>query len=637
MRALSPAYAQIKQLRSSGQCDAAIAMLRAHPPAGDNDAFEAVVCLFVCGDLESALNVCSTHNWREPWAVGIAGALAESLRGTDVSRALELARQAVHAEGAPVDAAAIYLLLLRQSGLVEEARAYIGRRLQEVSGTETFLLTIMAEIAVSASAWGEAYRHACKVLAADPDDYRALIVMSVATLETGNVHESLGHAMRAAILRRGSVPAVVQLMRCRNKLGNFYGALAAADTLNADTQANADIHVELGVAYEGLEDVARAIEQYRAAVELDPQAAGAVRGLVTIYTCTGRAEELEVLKQKYAEEIEGDFICQGWLGLAAVNRGDVEAAANIFRKTLAYSDDSAEPLRELPWPVPEPRVRHDCEQLRLLASRGKLSKGGRDALLLLEGYCAQQSSADAAFAPSGAAGEALRKALTTTFHVRDVPFSGGALGRNDYKAIEERYLAERLVVIDDFLSAEALASLRGFCEEATVWKLNYERGYLGALLPQGFSPRVLLMLAHELKEAMPRVIGDQPLTQAWAYKYDQRMQGINMHADFADVNVNFWITPDAACEDPTTGGMVVYDLPVPKSWTFYEYNNESEKLEIYLRLHGAKAQRVPYRANRCVLFDSRLIHITDEMHFKPGYENRRINVTLLYGRGRSIG
>jgi hypothetical protein len=41
---------------------------------------------------------------------------------------------------------------------------------------------------------------------------------------------------------------------------------------------------------------------------------------------------------------------------------------------------------------------------------------------------------------------------------------------------------------------------------------------------------------------------------------------------------------------------------------------------------------VPYRANRAVIFDSDLFHETDVIHFKPGYENRRINVTLLYGR-----
>jgi hypothetical protein len=32
------------------------------------------------------------------------------------------------------------------------------------------------------------------------------------------------------------------------------------------------------------------------------------------------------------------------------------------------------------------------------------------------------------------------------------------------------------------------------------------------------------------------------------------------------------------------------------------------------------------------MFDSDLFHKTDTIRFKPGYRNRRINITLLYGR-----
>jgi len=40
---------------------------------------------------------------------------------------------------------------------------------------------------------------------------------------------------------------------------------------------------------------------------------------------------------------------------------------------------------------------------------------------------------------------------------------------------------------------------------------------------------------------------------------------------------------------------------------------------------------VPYRENRAVLFDSRLFHGTDAPEFAPGYENHRINITMLFG------
>ena len=120
--------------------------------------------------------------------------------------------------------------------------------------------------------------------------------------------------------------------------------------------------------------------------------------------------------------------------------------------------------------------------------------------------------------------------------------------------------------------------------------------------------------------------------QAWGFKYDQDMKGINLHADFAKINVNFWITPNDACMDLNSGGMVIYGTPVPETWGFDDYNCNPQKLREYLKFNNSTPVTVPYRMNRCVLFDSAYIHNTDHLSFKPGYENRRINCTLLYGR-----
>ena len=136
---------------------------------------------------------------------------------------------------------------------------------------------------------------------------------------------------------------------------------------------------------------------------------------------------------------------------------------------------------------------------------------------------------------------------------------------------------------------------------------------------------------------MPNVIGDLPLTAAWAYKYDSERKGINIHADQAVVNINFWITPDDANLDPTSGGLVVYHREPPEEWSFAEYNNfESEpKIEKYVSEGpwGEKKTVVPYRQNRAVIFNSKLFHKTDEHRFKKGLLNRRINLTFLFGIG----
>ena len=47
--------------------------------------------------------------------------------------------------------------------------------------------------------------------------------------------------------------------------------------------------------------------------------------------------------------------------------------------------------------------------------------------------------------------------------------------------------------------------------------------------------------------------------------------------------------------------------------------------------------RVPYRCNRAVIFDSSLIHESGGVRFRSGYENRRMNVTLLFGERAEDG
>ena len=634
-RMLSTPYLEIRRLRSTGNCAAAISMMSSRRPASDDDAFEAAVCLLVCGQIDNAIHVCQTYEWTKPWARQITTALADILIGGNDERALSLSRAAVRDPLAPPDASAVYLLVLQKRALIDEAEAYLARWPDPPAG-ETFLLTMMAEIAVSAKDWRRAYRCACGVLAADPDDYRALVALSVASYEDGNIHEALGSALHANALDPGSPPAILQIMRCQNRLGDRYSAVAAFEQLADSGAVLTDHRVELGKAYAGLQDRKRALEAYHTALASDPTAIEAIRALAVMHGLAGESAELEALAHTHSAQFGADVESLHWQGLAFVNRGELDRAEQIFRKSLAAADVRGDALHALPWPVPEPRLRHEYEQLDLLARRGKLDNEGRGALDSLKPYYSQCGDPRTTFAPTGPAALILKRALSTHHYVPEAPFAGRALGENDYTAIENRYAAERLTVIDDFLSPEALGALRAFAEEATVWKSYNRHGYVGALMVRGFCPKVLLAIADELRRAMPRVIGDLPLLQAWGYKYDQRMQGINMHADFARVNVNFWITPDDACLDPTSGGMVVYDLPVPKSWTFADYNTDPDRLATYVKLHGAKPLKVGYKANRCVLFDSSLIHVTDRLVFKAGYENRRVNVTLLYGQGLSV-
>ncbi|NJO12142.1 MAG: hypothetical protein HC872_00220 [Gammaproteobacteria bacterium] len=118
-----------------------------------------------------------------------------------------------------------------------------------------------------------------------------------------------------------------------------------------------------------------------------------------------------------------------------------------------------------------------------------------------------------------------------------------------------------------------------------------------------------------------------PLLQMWGYKYRHDQPATHPHADFAAVNVNFWITADAANQNPDSGGLIVYDIEAPKEWDFDTYNRQGNRISDFLQESAAQSIAIPYRCNRAVIFNSDLFHATAPLAFLPGYANQRINIT----------
>lgn len=118
---------------------------------------------------------------------------------------------------------------------------------------------------------------------------------------------------------------------------------------------------------------------------------------------------------------------------------------------------------------------------------------------------------------------------------------------------------------------------------------------------------------------------------------DQWESGINLHADEAAVNVNIWLSMEGADlqESDAGGGLVVYTTKPKASWDFKSYNTNTEFVRKELLEPSNFANiTVKHQPNRCVIFDSALFHQTDKYRFKKGYENGRINLTLLFGEIR---
>ena len=70
--------------------------------------------------------------------------------------------------------------------------------------------------------------------------------------------------------------------------------------------------------------------------------------------------------------------------------------------------------------------------------------------------------------------------------------------------------------------------------------------------------RAFLEFSNHLKKSFKKIFLNYYLSQAWAFKYDSKKDGIGIHADDAKVNVNFWITQDNANLNKANGGMIVW-------------------------------------------------------------------------------
>lgn len=198
--------------------------------------------------------------------------------------------------------------------------------------------------------------------------------------------------------------------------------------------------------------------------------------------------------------------------------------------------------------------------------------------------------------------------------------------------LEAQFQDSGILVLDQLLAPDACEALLHFCQKSTLWHDDHKQGYLGSYMDDGFNCPLLFQIARELKQKLPGLLGAWPLLQIWAYSHDSEADGIGLHADMAHINVNLWLTPDSANRVPDKGGLCVYPVEAPANWDFLTLNTDTPKMQALIAAEQVKPVIIPYAQNRAVIFRSRYLHSTDEVHFYPGYLNRRINVTFLFGR-----
>ena len=132
------------------------------------------------------------------------------------------------------------------------------------------------------------------------------------------------------------------------------------------------------------------------------------------------------------------------------------------------------------------------------------------------------------------------------------------------------------------------------------------------------------------KYVVPKISLARNYHRAWSFVYDNVGRGVGAHADPSFINVNIWVTPDECVEDHNKNGLRIYKKHIPKGTPWEMYNHWDGSIWRDQFLKDASYDTIPYKYNRAIIFEGRTFHSTDNVHMKPGDNNKRVNYTFLY-------
>lgn len=486
-----------------------------------------------------------------------------------------------------------------------------------------FNLGVVLE-AVGDSAGAEAAYRAC--LAREPGHADAETNLGLLHHQGGDPEAAAACFRRAIAQQPGHAAAHANLGRALYDLGEAAAALASFERALALDPRLAEAHFGRGRILEDDDRWAEAEAAYRTALELRPDFREAQNNLAVVLLAQGRYGEAQ----------------EAFAALRALTRGPVLARAESLLQDQA-------PPGGTPGPAVATRfsLLDRAQQLEWLLRKGAIEPGFAEVAARLRTVMGELGRGDGAGdgpdwkrALSDEQARRLGGALRRIAHYADAPrLPGPAVNPAlDLAAIEEAYLGADppLLHFDDFLTAEALAGLRGFCRDSTIYFGVDPAGFVSSYMADGFNCSLMYQIAEELKARLPRVLGPHHLSNMWSYRHGAEGGGVLPHTDFAAVTFNFWIAPDEANLEPESGGLIVYAKEEPADWDWLEVNRDKSRPDMRARIESfladAPQMTIAHRENRAVMFHSNLFHKSDRLRFADGFESRRINVSLLFGR-----
>jgi Flp pilus assembly protein TadD len=550
-----------------------------------------------------------------------------------------------------------------KSGALDVAQDFL-QRAAEARPTELKYVGNLGNLYHEREDWVSALR--CHRAAAEiaPDHAGAHRNQGKAFLQMGRFHEATRAYERSLELEPTDAQSAVLCAHALASSGDLVGAWVRCEVSIDKGAASPDLHTlllelliecneidkagiasrlpeiapavlhKLALGYLRLNRSLDASEVLTRAVQQSPNDHTLVFHLAIAQKNAGQRHEAQVSFARAAEIKPADPLSRANLGWLQLQNGLLTDALHSMQEAARIGTLQPPPDDELR-AVPSHRIHHDAEQFRYLMKTSSLSDEARayahEIIALDEALPSTPGVIDLTL-PDHAK---IRAGWNRHHHLPDCPaHPDSALNPAlDLHQIQTAYQASspEMVIVDDLLRPDALKALQRYCREATIWKRTYESGYVGAFMRSGLATALILQLAEELREALPQIIGDHRLEQCWSFKCDGGLDAVSLHADVAAVNVNLWISTEDGNEDPDSGGLRVWDVESPSDWAFSDYNANQPKAREFLRASNAQPIAVAHRSNRALIFNSTLFHESDRIQFRPDYENRRINITLLYG------